>query len=215
MEMTGAFDNKEKKMSMVMDMNMAAPDEEPMKMAMEMYYVDGWMYAMIDIPLMSPQWMKSEVPYADVMGEMEGIDFSQSMLDMLTAAEAVVTGMETVEGMDCYVIELTPDMQKFWDMAMQQTQMTGDEMPELPVDVLEEMMRDVSVKYWIAKDTYYLVKTDMGGIIEISPEAMDMPGEEGSFTMDFDMSILMYDFDKSVSIVLPPEAEDAVEGSMW
>lgn len=47
--------------------------------------------------------------------------------------------------------------------------------------------------------------------VELTPEAMGSPEEEGVFTMDITMSLLAYNYNQPVSIVLPPEAEEAVE----
>ena len=65
------------------------------------------------------------------------------------------------------------------------------------------------------KDIYYMVRGDVIINIEITPEAMGVFDEEGSVSMGITMSVLMFNHDKPVSIVLPPEAEDAIEESIW
>ena len=47
--------------------------------------------------------------------------------------------------------------------------------------------------------------------VESTPEVMDYLGEEGEITIDLTMSLLAYNYNQPVSIVLPPEAEEAIE----
>lgn len=212
MGVTGEVDNKNQKMKMVMSIDMSAPDEDPTKMDVEFYYVDGMLYAMMDIPLMNPQWMKSEMPYGEFMEQM---DFVTSDLEILTKAASTITGSEKVGGVNCYVLELTPSMEELWDIAMQQSQMAGGAMPDMPMEDIEEIIDSFSVKYWVSKDNYYIMKSEMVIGMKISPEDMGMYDAEGSVAMDMTLNILMSDYNKPVSIVLPPEAENAVEESFW
>jgi hypothetical protein len=59
-----------------------------------------------------------------------------------------------------------------------------------------------------------LTKAEIDMAMEFTPEDMGFPEEEGIMTMDIAMSFLGYDYNQPVSIVLPPEAEEAVEASM-
>jgi hypothetical protein len=213
MDSSGAFDLDDRQMMMDITMIVAVPEEDEMEMGMEMYLVDDMMHIMMEIPFVGAMWMKAEVPaesWQEVSGEMNQIE---SLVGMLSTAQVKVTGSEIVGGTDCYVVELTPDVEQLWQMAMQQVQQAGEiaEFPDVTEELLSEMFRDFSVKYWIAKDTYYIAKMDMIMDIELTPEAMGFPEEEGVMTMDIAMSMLMYNYNQPVNIVLPPEAEDAIE----
>ena len=221
-DITSAFDAANEEMMMVMDIDMDMAGEATMKMAVEMYLVDGWMYMMVDAPMMSPQWMKTEMSYNELLDEMESIDFTETQVEFLKSGQITVTGVEKIEGIDCYVLEIVPDMSKLWELLMQQSQLTGGDMMNVPTDEFDEMMeniddmvKDISAKYWIAKDTYYITQGAVMFKMEITPEAMGMPDEEGSVAMDITMDMKMFNYNKPVSIVLPPEAENAVEESIW
>ena len=214
-DIAGAIDKSGEEMKVLIDMEMSAPDEDPINVNMEMYFVDGWIYMMMDMPMMSPQWMKSEMSYGEFLEEMGEIASVESQIEMLKTADIKIKGKEKVRGVNCYVVELTPDMKQLWDMLMQQSQITGGEIPDIPVENINEMIRSYSVKYWIAEDTYYLIKSEEEIDVEITPEAMGISGEEGSVKMGVTVSTLMLNYNEPVSIVLPPEAEDAVEQSMW
>jgi len=110
------------------------------------------------------------------------------------------------------MLKLTPDMAQLWQLAMQQTGMTGEEMlPDIDEEFLQDMFKDFSIKQWIAKDSYLLARADMAIAMELTPEALDYPEEEGLMTMDIAMDLLVYNYNQPVSIVLPPEAEEATE----
>ena len=221
-DITGAFDGENEEMMMSMDMDIDMSGEVTMSMVMEMYVVEGWMYMMMDIPMMGPQWMKTEMPYSEVLQEIESIDFTKSQMEFLQSGDIVVTGVEKLDDIECYILELNPDMSKLWELLMEQIQMPGDTMPVMPGDEFEEMIesidnivKDISGTYWIEKDTYYIHKGEVAFTMEITPEAMGITDEEGSIAMDIAMDMIMYNYDKPVTIVLPPEAEDAVEESFW
>ena len=213
--MTGAYDEKEQELSMVVSIEISVPDEDPMKIDMEIYFVDGWTYARMGMPSMEPQWVKSKMMYDELTHEMGETGFIKPQMELLKSADADVTGIEKVGDVNCYVLELTPDRGDFWDMVMQQVLMTGGGTTYTPMEDLEEKIRSYSVKYWIDKNKYFLIKADIAANIEIALEAIGIFGEEGSVKMDITMTMRMFNYNKPVSIALPPEAQDAVEGTLW
>jgi hypothetical protein len=84
-------------------------------------------------------------------------------------------------------------------------------LPEVEEDFMKEVFEGFSVKQWIARDTYLLCKAEIEMVLEMTPEAMGFPDEEGSLTMEIVISLLAYDYNQPVSIELPPEAENAIE----
>ncbi len=201
---SGALDIENGQMMMDTTMSMAMPGFE-MEMGMEVYLIGDMMYMFMEIPGMEPMWVKSEMPE----GTWEEMNQVEPQIELLEAAQVEVIGSERVGGIDCYVLEVTPDMEQLWQMVMQEAEVTG-EMPAFT----EEMFRSFSVKQWVAKDTYFLAKGEMDMTVELTPEAMGFPEEEGVMTMDITINLLCYDYNQPVSIELPPEAEEAIEVSM-
>jgi hypothetical protein len=207
---SGAFDLENRQMRMDMTMSLAMIGEDEMEMGTEMYLIGDMMYMLMEIPEMEPMWMKSEVPE----GYWEEMNQIESQIELLEAAQVEVIGSEMVGGIDCYVLQLTPDLERLWQIVAQQAQVTG-EAAALTEESLQEMFQSFSVKQWIAKDTYFLTKTEADMAVELTPEAMGFPGEEGLLTMDITMNLLAYNYNQPVSIVLPPEAEQAIEVPMF
>jgi len=159
---------------------------------------------MMAVPDLEPMWMKQEVP-ADFWETQATID---QQLELLQASRVKYLQDEKVEGVDCYVLEITPDLAQLWQTAMQQPWME-----EVPMEIpdLEDMIKKVSVKQWIAKDTLFLTKVNIQITILVTSEAMGMPEEEGEMRMSIVMDMSVYDYNKPVSIELPAEARTAIE----
>lgn len=195
-----------------MAMNLALTGEEDMEVEAEMYLVDNTFYILTDMLGMGPMWMKLEMSEMEELPEeyWEQADLLELPIELLEAFEVEVTGSEKVDGIDCYVLEINPDMEQLWQMF----ETTELEMADIPEDLeghLDEMFRSFSVRQWIAKDTYLLTKQEIEMTMEFTPEAMGFPEEEGEAAIDLFITLLFYDYNQPVSIELPPEAENAMD----
>jgi len=205
---SGALDLENSRMRTDMTMDMVMTGEDEIEMGMEMYLIGDMMYMMIDAPEVNPMWMKSKMPE----GTWEEVSQVESQIELLEAAQVEVTGSETIGGIDCYVLQITTlDMKQLWELVMKQTEAAGGGMPPVAEEFLQEMFRSFSIKQWVAKDTYFLTKAEVDMVVELTPEAMGLEEEAGDVTMDITTDFLAYDYNQPVSIVLPPEAEEALE----
>jgi hypothetical protein len=207
----GAVDFVLEKIKMLMDMSMsmsmsgAGMDEGSYTMTLEMYLIDGMAYVNTDMLGIDSGWTKESAS----MDEWNEVDFAMSQMELLELAELDVTGVEKVNGVECYVVQVTPDLANLWQVAMQQADITGTGMFELPASVdLEQIIQDFSVKQWYAKDTYYMVKSAMDFSMYITPELVGEEGE-GEVSASVNLGMNAYDYDEPVSIVLPEEAREA------
>lgn len=198
-QMSGAIDEPSEKMYMDMDMIMEMPGEEDMEISMEMYLVEDWMYMKMEVPGEPPIWMKSPME----VGDWEEWDIGSQQLDWLIDAEVEFLRTETVDGTECYVLKVTPDLEKLWEWALQQI---GEE--PIPGLDLEELISDFSVEQWVAKDTYLIVKDVTEMTMKFGPEVTGMPFE---MTYDIAATTVIYDINQPVTIELPAEAEEAEE----
>ncbi len=205
------LENVQMRADLTMNVNMVAPEEDEMEMGVEMYVIDGIMYAMPKVPEEEPVWMKEEVP-AEGWEVLKGIGGLETYKELLETAQVEVIGSEKVKGVDCYVLQLIPDMAQLWQIAVGQGGVDEEGiLPTVPEESLQEVIRSFSVKQWIAKGTYFLMKVEIDMAVESTPEVMDYLGEEGEMTIDLTMSLLAYNYNQPVSIELPPEAEEAIE----
>ncbi len=207
----GSIDVQNTEMEMVIDINMSMTGEVEIEMAESMYIVDGTMYIGLDMPAFmgGSTWMKSQMPeYA-----LEEMNQVESLIALIEMAEITVLGSERVNGIDCYVVEVVPDADQLWEYVSQQLQMAGDEMemPDTMGELISNMCDDLSVTYYIAKDTHFLMKSAIDMTIKLTANDLGFLEEEGSMTMDITTEMLAFDYNQPVFIELPPEAEDAIE----
>jgi len=193
-------------------MSMIGVGEDEIEITMEMYLIDNMMYSGVDVTEMGPIWVK----YPIAEGYLEHMNQVKAQIELVEVAQVEVIGSEIVRDVDCYILQLTPDMGQLWQLVMQQSDVTGEGvLPEIDVENILEMFQSFSVKQWIAKDTHFLTKTEIAMLLELTPAAMGFPEEKGLITMDITMYLLAYDYNQPVSIELPPEAEEAVEVPSW
>ncbi len=211
MDNSGTLDleNVQMRADLTMNMNMVAPEEDEMEMGVEMYIIDGMMYAMPEAPGEEPTWTKEEVP-AERWEILRGISGLETYKELLETAQVKVIGSEKVKGVNCYVLQLTPEMAQLWQTAMGGVS-AGGVLPPVSEELLEEVFRNFSVKQWVAKDTYFLMKTEIDMAVESTPEFMAYLGEEGEVTIDLTMSSLAYNYNQPVTIVVPPKAVEATQ----
>ena len=202
-----------KEMAMNMDFDMSSEDEDlAMKMGMEMFLLDGMMYSLLDFPMVPSQWTKTSVPQ-DYWGD---VSYLESQMDLLKAADIEVLKEARRENIRCYVVQITPDLAELFQLLMNQMQASLGEISSSELEQISQMFHDFSVKMWIEKDTYHVLFADIMMKIEATPEMMGEYDQEGLFSINATMNMKAYDYNESVEIVLPAEADEAEEDMiMW
>ncbi len=211
MDLSGALDLASRQMWADITAETSIPGEgmDIGEIGMEMYLVDDVMYMHMQLPEMGglSMWLKSEVPE----GYWQDMNQIEPQMELLEAAQVTVAGSEKVGAVDCYLLELTPDMAQLWETVMSQGQAAGGAWPGIPVgDVLPDIS-SFSVKQWVAKDTYYLMKAEIDMTMSMPAETAGLSGEEGDVEFEITVTLMAHDYNRPVSIELPAEAEDAID----
>jgi len=199
------------------DMEMTVED---ITAAMEMYLIDSTMYANIDMPFpmngaLGSGWVKFEIP-EDLMEQQIPTNQMDHLTEILELGEFKVTGTQKINGVACYVLEFTPDPNELYELIVEQIQLMTEEEPEdMELELLRNMIDtiadSISVKLWISKDTYFLTRVEFDIALDITPEDLGEPEEEGRVIADMTMIFDIYEINQPVSIELPSEAENATE----
>ncbi len=192
---TGEVDVENKKMKMEFTMQtppMGAAKEE--EVSMELYIVEDYVYTYVD-----GQWFKTELP-EDAWGQKSPLEGQVSLLE---ASNVKRLPDEAVDGVDCYVLEIQPDLEKLWEVLSSQPGM--EEAPSIPIEQLKQVVKGFTVKEWIDKQTHLPRKVLMSMNMEF-----DL-GMLGSMSIDMDFSMKFFGYNEPVTIELPPEAIEAVE----
>jgi len=214
----GVVDNINKKMKLEMTMTMELPEEaktpETTEMKMDMYFINNTMYTKMDMgmPEMPAQWTKMEMPegYEELWESQNQID---QQMELLNVSKVELLEDEKVNDMDCYVLKLTPDIEKYWQTVMKQKGLSElmQSLGQNDSFDIGKLIKEMSLKYWIAKDTKFPMKTEMHIKMVMSSEDLNIPGTEEKFTMTMDQrtNMVFYDYNTPVMIELPEEAESA------
>jgi hypothetical protein len=199
----GAADivNRKVKTTMTGNLEVLEGEEMPGPMETQTYVINDTIYTITSIPGIPANWTKMAMPeeYWEMQNQVE------LQREMMNVSEVEILGDEKVDGTDCYVLKITPDMEKYWETMMKQPGMEMTNVSDI------ESIKEMSIKSWIAKSTYFPMKTEMQMKMVMTEE--DVPEAEEPFEMTIDMGIdmLLHHYNETVSIELPEEAESAEE----
>jgi len=224
--LSGVIDMENRQLQMEMDIGYGYTDllrsstesSISVNMGMALYLLNDVAYIMMDDPLAGESWMKYEIP-ADEMQQVEDIlDENLTPAGMqellMDVSQVIVEGTEKIKGVDCYVLRITLDEIKLWQRIKQEAQAMGEEIPEgADIGALLEIIQGISIRQWVARDTYHIAGIQVVLDIEMDAEDMGYIDEVGSIKIDAIFDALFYDYNQPVSIVLPAGAEEAIEES--
>jgi hypothetical protein len=186
MSIVGSMDVEKEEMYLLTEATVNLYDV-PEKMESAVYMVGDWLYSGTDTGY-GMDWCKETLSEGD-WGKYDVTDEELSLLNDYT--EVTFLGTEVMQGIDCYKIDVKPDLTTLMGWAMTEGEMDGIELD------------DFSMTVWIAKETFYLVEMDVDMALKVQGLADRMV---------MFMTMTMYSFDSPVFISLPAEAVDAYEG---
>lgn len=204
---TGAVDSANKQMRVIVTGTAAVLGAGKQEMTMEYYVIDNWLYTELVLPEMGGRWFKTAL--TDEIWERQN-QLDQQIELMETAVEVRLAGSENVNGTACYVLEMAPSIENLREFLSHQT-VPGTNTDWADIS-LEPLLEETSVKLWIAKDTYLLMKSEIDILMEIAAENIGASEEDfEKITLAMNAQTKFYDHNQPVSIELPEEALEAQE----
>lgn len=201
----GALDMGGKRMQTVMTVVMDAPGQPRFESQAESYVVDGWMYVKMTLPSMGTRWVKMRLD--EDQWQLQQSQFSPGGEWLQTAAETRLLGSEDLDGTPTYVVEVVPNMETLMKWLSHQQGGAMKDLREAGLDVAR-LIKRMSVKEWIARDSYLFMRTD----IEVAMEVPGILGRESEKLSVLTSGVVRaYDHNLPVSIVLPDDAASAIE----
>lgn len=185
----GSVDAENKKVKY--DATITSQDTE---LATTVYIIDNVMYTLLE-----GNWTKDA---AENVYDTQNI--YDSSAELLASSKIKVVGSEVIGGKETYVVKITPDLKKLLEQAFGQLG-TSSESQFPPGVKPENLIKQFSLKLWIEKDTFLIVKSDMSMLMEIDDEKTG----QTLFGMDMKISTRIYDHNEPVVIELPAEALSA------
>lgn len=180
--------------------------EQQLEIKSTIYIVDDILYMQTDA-LGDVQWLKKNITNFEATWQSYS-EFLRSDMDMqrqlLEVSDVEKLNDEVVNGVNCYVLKIKPDIEKLYEIMMSQQGINNSGVT--PIGNLSDIIKEWSIKQWFAKDTNLLMKAYNQMTFEFS---FDMGYTSVSFSYNIDMEILFSGYNSAVNIELPEEAEDA------
>lgn len=211
MKARGSVNIPETEMAMAMTMDVDIPETGTQNMSTDFYVVDNWMYMKIGMSGLGEQWIKSKLDET-MWAQQNQLD--QQMQLLKSAIKTQALGKEVVDGVECYVLEITPDMAALTDFIGSQlgSQAGVDALEDID---LSKVFKAMTVTEWVDADTYLPAKTEMTILMEMNAEDFGSSAEGyEQMTIDMVLTVKYSGYNQPVSIVLPPEAANAIEQSL-
>ena len=168
------------------------------------YLTGGYLYIRQNITG-TDQWEKIKVDESKWNAEDQ---LAQQIVFLQTATSISRLDDETVNGLDCYVFQITPDMAEVLKW-MQSQSPSGTGLQNLNPDVF----KSTTLKMWIDKKSFFPQKENINLAMEITPSNITGTTTTPDDTITLSMSgdINYKDYNVPVTIQLPAAAQNAVE----
>ena len=171
-------------------------------MTVESYLIDNVMYTKSYGAETTTTWTEQRLT------EESRETFNQlaQEMNMLESAPVELLGSEQLDGIDCYVLRVTPDVGEMYQTMMQNLSGAGKWL--FRIFDFKEMIRNASMTMLVAKDTFFVMRDEMKMTLVMNPESMHLPLGDINMEMKMDYEIVTKDYDhnKPVTITSPTEA---------
>jgi hypothetical protein len=186
--------------STVMDSTLGSTQTD----TMDEYLTGGYLYIKQNITG-TDYWTKIKVDESRWNAEDQ---LAQQIVFLQTATNISRLDDETVNGLDCYVFQITPDMAEVLKWMQSQSQSSA-ELQNLNPDVF----KSTALKMWIDKKSLFPQKENIDLTMTITPS--DITGTtttpDDAITLTMSGDITYTDYNAPVTIQLPAAAQNAVE----
>jgi hypothetical protein len=164
------------------------------------YFLDKAMYMNMDYAGMN-QWIKTNM--STNISLWNTYNQLQSQIALLQQAKVEKLPDETINGVPCYVLKITPDITALLTSITNQQGISLSQ-TQIPIssDLIKtytDMIKSCTVKLWTAKDTNYIMQVN-------EQITMDM----NIMSMVMSMTIHFTDYNIPLTIELPAEAANAI-----
>lgn len=195
MDYAGVIDNVDQEMQADMTMAMDLREgnqRQQMTIPMRMYFLGDMGYMGTQVPGQPEEWVKG-----DVSQELwESQEFLSQQIDLIRGAEVTILRTQSVRGTCCYVAEISPDMEMLLDMV---SSLLGGGMG---VELTTDSLSNFKYTGWYAQETYFPMQSRVEYDVTFEEEQDRVTGH-------YTANMVFYDYNKPVSVQLPPEAEGA------
>ncbi len=200
LDVAAAVDGTHHRMQLDMTMGMGeSADSGGLKYYAQAFLIENHLYTGVSMTPNAFQWSKG-----DLAGDYwASAEMMQQQVALLQSAGRQLTGEESIDGVDCYVFELVPDVAQtiaMWNLESFLGQ--GAEMP----DWKAEWVQSATVRQWIAKGSSRLTKSEVQVTLSLAAAELDQTLGEGTLDITLAGEAFFHHYNERVSTVVPLEA---------
>jgi hypothetical protein len=212
LQMTGSssVDSAARQLEASSSLTAALPGQSQQTLSFEVFVLNGWAYAGYTLPLVGEKWSKMQLN--DQTWSQLGQNYFSALL--ASAVNVNLEGSETIEGVDYYVLVLTPDFKALSTWLQSQF---GQNNPAIGGLDFSQIFQQVALKSWIDKKTFLPLKQTLNLVASVTSQQLAGLDKTGlpfdSLNLNFSGSLNYKDFGKPVVIDVPQQALDAPEAT--
>ena len=190
----GAVDLDNQKLKMEMSSSMTG---QPTTAEMAFYIIDNILYSKTEV-MGQEQWIKTNI--TNLNATWNSYDQMEMQRQLLEVSDVQKLNDEVVDGVNCYVLQIDPDIEKYFEIMMNQLESSGS--GNMSLGEISEIVQGWSIKQWVAKDTNLIKKI-------YNQMTMSYSFFEQDINMDIEITIVFSNYNTAITIELPEDAENA------
>lgn len=205
MNAQAVFDVPNQQMQMSIDISTNTED-----MNVEFYLFPDYVYLRERTLGLDEEWLK--MPVNEELLDSINVDtFQEEMRALDSPSKVKFLKQDELDGSECYVIEYIPNKDYLREYASKQQ----DADFEIDLDKIEDIFdlyKKIEYTAWIDKENILVRKMDTEAELEFTNDFARFTNINfKNISMDFTGEITIYDYNEPVSIILPEEAENAID----
>lgn len=182
-------------------------EENASTMATDMYLLNDTLYMKVD-----GNWTRITLVGLSLESLWEQENEIERQREELNNSNITFLGYENVNGIDCYKIQVIPDMKAY--AALKENQMGSSLSSTIASLNLSALFNNASISEisWISRETLLPAKTEISMNMTLTPVTLGLPEKKaGRLEMRIDTleTIAFSGFNRSIDIALPEEAKGA------
>ncbi len=173
------------------------------------YMLPDNLYFDVTTPQLGEQWMKTAVT-PEILDKFD-INVMQDEMKALEKPQSIeFVKYDTVGNTDCIVLKITPNQDYLEEYAKEQMANGNFQIDWDKVKNISDIYKEMSFQVWIARDTNYIMQITTDGIMQFTSDFATMSnGNFKSLDVNVTGTLILYDYNIAVVIVLPDAAKNA------
>lgn len=174
-------------------------NDVPFPVKADLYVIDGHLYRAVTISEGTDNWNRSGLPL-DVWPILAD---ARRMSGLSNYVESELVEDEVLDGIDCHVLRVTPDLSAIQRAVSEQYPLVGE------IRDIESIYDHLSILAWVAKETSLVVKIELSAVTRVTSREFPRLPDGDTLDSSFTLTVEASGFNEPVLIDLPDGARAA------